>query len=322
VDRHGNVLTTLTAGRGLRLSASTRAQAGSPSVCLPGVARAFGAAVDLRGNVITLRRHELVLPSQRRPGAGRAHLHARARRRGSLRSFGPTASTALTYEGRTWSKPVRIDPGAQQASLLSPAASASFCAAVDKGGNAVTYRNGSWSSPAARRPETEAGSPPSPADGELLRRGGPPWQRRHLQRRTWSPPLGIDPGRRRDHLCLLPDCEVLARRWTAASTPSPYDGGTWSKPVTIDPNGGGLRSISCPSASFCAACGLQRQRAHLRCRHVVVPRHRRPGHPLESVSCSSANLVQSRWTAPPPFRWLSLTTTAITAVAPHPVAGR
>jgi hypothetical protein len=39
------------------------------------------------------------------------------------------------------------------------------------------------------------------------------------------------------------------------------------------------------------------------------------------VSCSSATsciAVDSTST----FRWLSLTTTAITAVAPHPVAGR
>jgi hypothetical protein len=100
-----------------------------------------------------------------------------------------------------------------------------------------------------------------------------------------------------------------------------YDGGTWSKPVTIDPNGGGLRSISCPSASFCAAVDFKGNALTYGVGTWSSLDIVDPGTPLESVSCSSATsciAVDSTST----FRWLSPTTTAVTAVAPHPVAGR
>jgi hypothetical protein len=138
--------------------------------------------------------------------------------------------------------------------------------------------------------------------------------------RTWSPPLGIDLGGGGITSVSCPTakfCAAVDRSFHAVT----YDGGTWSKPVTIDPNGGGLRSISCPSASFCAAVDFKGNALTYGVGTWSSLDIVDPGTPLESVSCSSATsciAVDSTST----FRWLSPTTTAVTAVAPHPVAGR
>lgn len=79
---------------------------------------------------------------------------------------------------------------------------------------------------------------------------------------TWSRPQSIDPGGAKVILDAV-SCTVgnaghgrQARQCVAVDTSGnaiTWDGTRWSRPVPIDPGGGGLTAISCASASFCAA---------------------------------------------------------------------
>src|SRR5450755_4021428 len=51
---------------------------------------------------------------------------------------------------------------------------------------------------------------------------------------------------------VVPVCLVLCRGGPLRER-GDYDGSLWSVPVSIDPSGDGLPSVSCPSASFCVA---------------------------------------------------------------------
>src|SRR5690349_3505428 len=51
----------------------------------------------------------------------------------------------LSYDGRQWSDPVPIDPGAFMQGLSCP--TSSFCVAVDRTGSAVLFDGQAWSDP-------------------------------------------------------------------------------------------------------------------------------------------------------------------------------
>ncbi len=60
------------------------------------------------------------------------------------------------------------------------------------------------------------------------------------------------PSREGPHLRLLPHGRVLRPVGNAGNALT-FDGTTWSTPTSIDPDGRGLSSVSCPSTTFCAA---------------------------------------------------------------------
>jgi len=94
-----------------------------------------------------------------------------------------------------------------------------------------------------------------------------------------------------------------------------YGGTSWARPVTIDANGGGLTSVSCPTATFCVAVGLKGS-AFIYSAGTWSPRDNvDPGGPLEAVSCPS----QTSCVAVDPtsmFRWLAATGAVRSATAP------
>ena len=70
----------------------------------------------------------------------------------------------------------------------------------------------------------------------------------------------------------------------------------WSSGSLIDPLQGDPISISCPTASFCAAVDRKRLRPHLRRHFVVVARQNRPEGNGLAQSRARRRASASRWT--------------------------
>jgi hypothetical protein len=68
-----------------------------------------------------------------------------------------TAGKAVTWDGKSWSKPVEVDPGAALTSVSC--SDPSWCVAVDDRarGEAVTWNGTDWSSPAHVIPRSSPG---------------------------------------------------------------------------------------------------------------------------------------------------------------------
>jgi hypothetical protein len=137
--------------------------------------------------------------------------------------YGPDA---VIFDGTSWGKPAAIDPGGYLQAVSC--ASASFCVAIDRRGNALTFNGSTWSAPVNADP-----------DGLSMGEGGISW------------PVVSCPA---SSFCAAVD--------GAGGNAVTFDGGNWTAPVTIDakaarsvsePVLGFLMSVSCPSATFCAA---------------------------------------------------------------------
>ena len=90
----------------------------------------------------------------------------------------------------------------------------------------------------------------------------------HFDGKAWSGPVTLEPAKvvsldRYLDLSALAAVSCTGSGFCAAVDPSgdvlSFDAGTWSAPVSVDPqaasagNGTGLTAISCPTASFCVA---------------------------------------------------------------------
>jgi hypothetical protein len=155
---------------------------------------------------------------------------------------------AVTYNGSTWSAPVRIDASGGLASVSCP--STSFCAAVDWFGDILTYDGTSWGLPQTVEAGLESVSCPSASfcvavdkEGNALTYNGS----------TWSAPVSID-GTNSLTSVSCPSasfCVAVDEYGNAIA----YDGSSWGLPTHIDgfPYVRYLTSVSCPTASFCVA---------------------------------------------------------------------
>ena len=150
-----------------------------------------------------------------------------------------------------WSTPTPIDLTSPEPIDGVSCPSASFCAAVDSGGNALTYDGTSWSAPDSIDPgngDLSSVSCPSASfcaavdyEGNVLTYDGT----------SWSAPDSIDPrGNLSSVSC--PSASFCAAVDYEGNVLS-YNGTSWSAPDFIDPSGDGFSAVSCPSASFCAA---------------------------------------------------------------------
>ena len=162
-----------------------------------------------------------------------------------------TIGHALTYDGSTWSSPDEIDNGRSPSSVSCP--TPSFCATLDYSGHVLTYHGSSWSTPdsidAGERPELRF-----VPDGELLRRGGRERQRPHLRRHEVVEAGQNRSERGRPAFRFVPDGELLHRLVDSTGNILTYHGSSWSS--AADETGSNLSSVSCPTASFCAAVDL------------------------------------------------------------------
>jgi hypothetical protein len=198
---------------------------------------------------------------------------------------------AFTWNGRSWSLPVSLDPIAGVLTSVS-CASATFCVAVDGNGYAFAWNGTSWSktaysvtSPVDPRGGglTSVSCPASAAgtfcvavdtDGNALAWTGT----------SWSAPVAIDAAGggltsvscASKSLCMAVDADGNAVTWD----------GTWAAPVRIDPHGG-LTSVSCASSQSCVAVDQNGNAIAWNGRSWSAPAMIDPrGSGLTSVSCS------------------------------------
>jgi hypothetical protein len=132
----------------------------------------------------------------------------------------------VTFNGASWSKPSAIDPGSYLQAVSC--ASASFCVAIDRKGNAFTFNGSAWSAPVNSDP-----------NGLTMGEGGISW------------PVVSCPA---SDFCAVVD--------GADGNVITFNGSTWSAPVNIDSKAANsvngpvlifLMSVSCRSAMFCVA---------------------------------------------------------------------
>jgi len=132
----------------------------------------------------------------------------------------------VTFDGTSWTKPSAIDPGSYLQAVSC--ASASFCVAIDRMGNAFTFNGGTWSAPVNADP-----------NGLTMGEGGTSWP-------VVSCPIS--------NFCAAVD--------GASGNVVTFDGSTWTAPVNIDSKAAKsvsgsvlifLMSVSCSPAAFCVA---------------------------------------------------------------------
>jgi hypothetical protein len=132
----------------------------------------------------------------------------------------------VTFNGASWSKPSVIDPGSYLQAVSC--ASASFCVAIDRKGNALTFNGSTWSAPVNADP-----------NGLTMGEGGISWP-----------------------VVSCPVSDFCAAVDGASGNVVTFDGSTWTAPVTVDSKAADsvsepvlmfLMSVSCRSAAFCVA---------------------------------------------------------------------
>jgi hypothetical protein len=136
------------------------------------------------------------------------------------------AGDATIYSNGAWSQPQSIDPAGDGLDGIS-CVPISFCVAQDYGGNVVTYSSGAWSQPVSVDPfGVGVGSNFGSSGNDSIR----------------ALAFGVT--------CASASfCLALDGGGNALS----FANGSWSSPVSIDFDGGGLTGMSCPSVSFCLA---------------------------------------------------------------------
>jgi hypothetical protein len=169
-----------------------------------------------------------------------------------------SGGNAITYNGKSWSAPKRIDTGTGQAVMSVSCPTASFCVAVDNLGRAITYNGKSWSAPkdidTVQFPELLSVSCPTASfcvaiDGEenAITYNGKSWSApKPIGGTKWSWSFSVS--------CPTASFCVAVDNGGRAIT---YNGTSWSAPKRIDPTISFhyemLNSVSCPTASFCVA---------------------------------------------------------------------
>ncbi len=160
---------------------------------------------------------------------------------------------ALTYNGTSWTTPKRIDregPGFQFLSSVS-CPSASFCATVNSDGHILTYDGSSWSAPVEVDNSEIVGI--SCVSSSFCVAVDPNRKALFLDGTTVVRTTTLDtPGDfdldplscATESFCVVGDDEENVLH---------YDGSSWSGPESLGGGRGSVASVSCPSASFCAA---------------------------------------------------------------------
>jgi hypothetical protein len=132
----------------------------------------------------------------------------------------------VAFNGTSWSKPSAIDPGSYLQAVSC--ASASFCVAIDRKGNAFTFNGSTWSAPVNADP-----------NGLTMGEGGISWP-----------------------VVSCPTSNFCAAVDGGGGNVVTFDGSSWTAPVNIDSEAAKslsgpvlifLMSVSCLSATFCVA---------------------------------------------------------------------
>jgi hypothetical protein len=162
---------------------------------------------------------------------------------------------ALSYDGRSWSAPKKVDARGELGLLSVSCASGSFCVATDGDGRALVYNGASWSAPqqvVPLAPNAEEGAiysiscPTSrfcmavSTDGDFVEFNGSVWSQ--PERAGTAVPFRVD--------CLSAAfCAVTGSNGDVVT----FKGSSWSSPHLLQEpaQNGSISSISCPISSFC-----------------------------------------------------------------------
>jgi hypothetical protein len=192
----------------------------------------------------------------------------------------------------TWDAPAALDPGAEVTSVSC--ASASYCVAVDAGGDVLSWDGAQWSTAATSDDRLESVSCTQTSycatvgydgdGGSFLSYGGA----------GWSSPESLDPGYKLHSISCATSayCEL-----GAAVNVFSIENGVGSEPIAIDQSnndtsesGYGLPSMSCPREGFCATVDGSGNAFVMNGSTWSAPESIDPNVQLDSVSCVSAGL--------------------------------
>jgi hypothetical protein len=173
-------------------------------------------------------------------------------------AVGEYGNTAIRWDGRSWSAPVRIDRGGARVEVTSVScASPRFCAAVDTLGRVMEWNGFAWSPPILVDPGAGLTSVSCPRGGRpfcvAVDGGGNALTYRDG---AWSRPVLVDDsGASLQSVSCASAVFCMAGDWDGNVVQ--YTGTSWSAPVSLETTtesaGGGIGSISCPAADFCVA---------------------------------------------------------------------
>jgi hypothetical protein len=157
-------------------------------------------------------------------------------------------SRVATFNGSAWSTPVLINSATIE-SISCP--SSSFCVAVGLDGEITTFNGGEWSSPRVVDAQRTLDSVSCPTQSFCLaidQSGYAVTLTEGAANTSVRKIASKSPG----YVSCASSSLCVAVEGTAVLT---FDGSSWSKPVEIDNPAvdGSLRSVSCPSVSFCVA---------------------------------------------------------------------
>ena len=157
----------------------------------------------------------------------------------------------MTFDGSAWSAPKVVYTSAPSGVIFGlSCASASFCAAVDYGGNAVTYNGTTWTDAnPTSNPLIGVSCPTTSfcmatdAEGNAYTSNGT----------TWSAPTPVFSSGR-DNVTLTCATASFCAVDDGLGNVSTYDGSTWSTPTPVDlTDSGQIMSVSCSTPSLCGA---------------------------------------------------------------------
>ena len=160
-------------------------------------------------------------------------------------------SRIMTFNGSTWSAPHVVYTSAPSGAIFGlSCASASFCAAVDYGGNAAIYNGTTWTDANPTTIPLIGVSCPTTsfcmatdADGNAYTSNGT----------TWSAPATVFSSGR-DNITLTCASASFCAVDDGLGNVSTYNGSTWSTPTPVDlTDSGQIMSVSCSTPSFCGA---------------------------------------------------------------------
>ncbi|HLI00288.1 MAG TPA: right-handed parallel beta-helix repeat-containing protein [Acidimicrobiales bacterium] len=196
-----------------------------------------------------------------------------------------TAGDVLTFNGTAWSAPQSADPdGGGITGLSCP--TTQWCVAVDAIGDSLTFDGRGWSAPAAVDPDGggfEAISCPTATFCEATDAAG---NSLTLSDGHWSATRSVDPS------AILAAASCPAPGWCVAADEDGTgavlvgDPARWTKPLVVDPAGGGVSGVSCAGRGTCVAVDRMGDALTLQAGHWSAPRPIDPtGGGLTSVSC-------------------------------------
>jgi hypothetical protein len=214
---------------------------------------------------------------------------------GALNAAVAAAAGPVRAVGLTWSPPEIVDRAT--AGQGTPAAvscvNATFCMAVDDGGNAIVFNGRAWSHAVSidRGQQFDGISCASSSfcaavdsDGNAVL----------YDNGKWGRPADIDNGTQLNSVsCRARTFCIAVDTQGGALT---YNGARWKGPVTIDA-GGNLASVSCAAPTSCAAVNLNDDQISVYAASTVVYRDGKWDHNVmrsfgngQSVSCATPSM--------------------------------